>query len=157
MEACEAGDLLSYVRRRKKLEAPLARHIFKQIVYGLGYVHSKGIIHRDVKLENILMDSKGNIKLSGFGISKILQPDEKFPREKFGTLAYMAPEMVSNKGRYNHSVDIWSLGVVLYVMIYGKFPFNGRDQETAQEGDIIIQNEILSGNYVCGNDASQSV
>jgi len=64
MELCAGGDLLNYVRKRRKLEEPTAKVLFKQIVEGLGYVHSKGILHRDIKLDNILMDGKGNVKVT---------------------------------------------------------------------------------------------
>ena len=134
MEACEAGDLLQYVRRRRKIPEYTARHIFKQIVLGLGYIHKQNIVHRDIKLENILIDSAGNVKIADFGISAHLPPGSKPLRDRCGSLLYMAPEMIRNqnqrssslsivnaniKPKYDYRVDIWSLGVVLYVMIYG--------------------------------------
>ena len=84
-------------------------------------MHSKNIIHRDIKLENILIDSKGHIKLTNFGISKLLKNDEK-AQTMIGTAYYMAPEIASGK-RYDKAVDWWSLGVVMFVLLEGNFPF----------------------------------
>jgi serine/threonine protein kinase len=71
MELCAGGDLLTYVRKRRKLNENIAKIFFKQIVEGLGYIHSKGILHRDIKLDNILLDSKGKIKIADFGVGKL--------------------------------------------------------------------------------------
>ena len=70
MELCAGGDLLNYVRKRRKLKEPFAQKIFKQIVDGLHYTHSKLIAHRDIKLDNILLDGKGNVKIADFGVSR---------------------------------------------------------------------------------------
>jgi serine/threonine protein kinase len=70
MELCAGGDLLNFVRKRKKLTEETAKVIFKQIIEGLGYIHSKNIIHRDIKLDNILLDGKGLVKIGDFGVSK---------------------------------------------------------------------------------------
>ena len=76
MELCAGGDLLNYVRKRKKLNEATAKLIFKQLIEGLGYIHSKGILHRDIKLDNILLDGKGNVKIADFGVSKIVRKGE---------------------------------------------------------------------------------
>lgn len=70
MELCAGGDLLNYVRKRRRLKEPFAKKIFKQIIDGLGYIHSKFIAHRDIKLDNILLDGKGSVKIADFGVSK---------------------------------------------------------------------------------------
>ena len=72
MELCAGGDLLSFVRKRRKLNETLAKYLFKQIIEGIGYIHSKNILHRDIKLENILLDDKGHIKIADFGVGKQL-------------------------------------------------------------------------------------
>lgn len=76
MELCAGGDLLNYVRKRKKLSEDCAKVLFKQIIEGLGYIHSKGILHRDIKLDNILLDGKGQVKIADFGVSKIVKKGE---------------------------------------------------------------------------------
>ena len=70
MEICAGGDLLNYVRKRRKLKEPVAKKIFKQILDGMCYIHSKNIAHRDIKLDNILLDGRGNVKIGDFGVSK---------------------------------------------------------------------------------------
>jgi serine/threonine protein kinase len=70
MELGAGGDLLNFVRKRKKLDEETARVLFKQVIEGLGYIHSKGVLHRDIKLDNILLDGKGNVKIADFGVSK---------------------------------------------------------------------------------------
>lgn len=76
MEVCGAGDLLTYVRRRRKLKEDVAKHMFKQICEGLKYCHSKCVLHRDIKLDNILLTSKGDIKICDFGVSKLVKHGE---------------------------------------------------------------------------------
>lgn len=122
MELCTGGDLLSYVRRRRKLKEPYAKVIFKQIIEGLEYCHSKRILHRDVKLENILLNQDGVVKVCDFGVSRIMQEGEILT-DQCGTPAYIAPEILLDKGYKNFTVDIWSAGVVLYAMLYGTIPF----------------------------------
>ena len=69
MEVCGGGDLLTYVRRRRKLKEDVARHLFKQIITGLRYCHSKSVLHRDIKLDNILLTAEGDIKICDFGVA----------------------------------------------------------------------------------------
>ena len=73
MEVCGGGDLLSYVRRRRKLKEDYAKFVFRQIILGLQYVHQKGVLHRDIKLDNILLTSEGDVKICDFGVSKLIQ------------------------------------------------------------------------------------
>lgn len=121
MELCAGGDLLNYVRKRRRLKEPFAQKIFRQIIDGLSYIHSKNIAHRDIKLDNILLDGKGNVKIADFGVSRQIQPDQ-IMREQCGTPAYIAPEILRNRG-YSLNVDLWSAGVVLFAMLYGTVPF----------------------------------
>lgn len=72
MEVCGGGDLLTYVRRRRKLKEDLAKHVFRQLILGLMYVHSKKVLHRDIKLDNILLTSEGDVKICDFGVSKLV-------------------------------------------------------------------------------------
>lgn len=76
MEVCGAGDLLTYVRRRRKLKEDIAKHMFKQIMDGLRFCHSRGILHRDIKLDNILLTSEGDIRICDFGVSKLVKAGE---------------------------------------------------------------------------------
>ena len=122
MEVCGGGDLLTYVRRRRKLKEDVARHLFQQIITGMQYCHKKNVLHRDIKLDNILLTSQGNVKICDFGVSKLVTDGERMT-EQCGTPAYIAPEVFENKGYEGYASDVWSAGVVLYAMLYGAVPF----------------------------------
>ena len=127
MEYCEGGDLFSYLERRQfKLPERTAAVIIEQLATAIYYLHEYGIVHRDIKPENILMvndSDKPDIKLVDFGLGKILAPNEMC-YEAFGTLSYVAPEVLQEK-KYNKSVDLWSLGVITYLLLTGFLPFDG--------------------------------
>ena len=139
MELCPGGDLLNYVRKRRKLTEKPAKYIFKQIMQGIAYMHQQGIVHRDIKLDNILLDGHGNIKIADFGVSRrVIEGELLF--EQCGTPAYIAPEIVQEIGYKGFPVDIWSAGVCLYAIMYGSVPFKAN-----QIGDLnseLYQNEI---------------
>jgi len=122
MEYADGGDLLKYVKEKTRLFESEARYIFKQIVEGLGYCHKHKILHRDIKLDNILLDSNFNVKICDFGVSRWINVGESIT-EQCGTPAYIAPEIISDDGYDNFYVDIWSLGVCLYAMLNGTVPF----------------------------------
>lgn len=96
MELCPGGDMLHYVRKRRRLDEDTARHFFKQIMKGIAYLHTRRIVHRDIKLENILISNTGAVKLADFGVSAFigLAEHERVMFEGCGTPAYMAPEVV---------------------------------------------------------------
>lgn len=112
----------------RKLEEREAKKIFFQIVQAINYCHSKNIVHRDIKLENILLDENLKIKVIDFGFS-ISSPSSKKLNIFCGTPSYMAPEIV-NKMMYNgHATDVWALGILLFVLLHGNFPFKGMDDK----------------------------
>jgi NUAK family SNF1-like kinase len=130
MELCPGGDLLNYVRKRRKLNEKYAKFVFKQIMEGMAYLHQNGVVHRDIKLDNILLDGHGNIKIADFGVSrKVIDNEILF--EQCGTPAYIAPEIVRELGYKGYPVDMWSSGVCLYAMLYGNVPFKAN-----QMGDL---------------------
>lgn len=146
MELCAGGDLLNYVRKRRRLKEPIAIKIFKQIIDGLCYIHSKSIAHRDIKLDNILLDGVGNVKIADFGVSKQTQPGA-IMHEQCGTPAYIAPELLRGRG-YGLNVDLWSAGVVLFAMLYGTVPFKGSSMDE-------LHQLIISGRYTLKEDISK--
>jgi calcium-dependent protein kinase len=99
-----------------------------KLLMAINHCHSWGVIHRDIKPENIMYDKDGEIKLIDFGLSRIIeeQKSRKALHTYCGTLAYMAPEVLS--GTYNKECDIWSLGVLLYVLVSGYLPFQGQNR-----------------------------
>jgi len=76
IEMCAGGDLLNYVRKRRRLSEDVAKYMMKQLIEGLQYIHTKNIVHRDIKLDNILLDHDGNLKIGDFGVSKLCRPGE---------------------------------------------------------------------------------
>ena len=97
------------------------------------YLHANDISHRDIKLDNLLLDAFGNLKLCDFGVSQMVERDEKGRKKplysKSGTPVYIAPEMLSQSGYDGFKADIWACGVVLYSMLYGEVPFRDTTKE----------------------------
>ena len=153
MEYICAGDLLSYIKKRSKLNESIAKFIFKQIILSLQYIHSKNIVHRDIKLDNILIDLNNNIKICDFGVSKKISNNDKM-FEQCGTPAYIAPEILKDKGYEGFSVDIWSCGVVLYAMLSGTVPFKGNNLNELD--DLIIKGKFNVINDI-SNDAKHLI
>ncbi|XP_063809299.1 ribosomal protein S6 kinase-related protein [Pseudophryne corroboree] len=117
---CSFGDLYSLWMSAKFIDEDTVRLFAAELVSVLVYLHDLGIIHRDVKMENILLDERGHLKLSDFGLSRHVPCGER-AYTICGTLQYMAPEVLSG-GPYSHSADWWSLGVLLFALAAGKFP-----------------------------------
>ena len=130
MEYCYGGDLFSYLENRHfRLTEKRASTIIHQMATAVYYIHSFGVVHRDLKPENVLMtstDEDSDIRILDFGLSKILGPYEKCD-EPYGTLTYCAPEIIVDEP-YSKPVDLWSLGVMTYLMVSGKLPFNAEDE-----------------------------
>ena len=120
------GDLLSFIRKRAKLNESSAKIIFKQVTEGLKYIHSNKIVHRDIKLDNILIDLNNTVKICDFGVSRKLSTGD-IMHENCGTPAYIAPEIFQNKGYEGYACDIWSAGVTLYYMLAGVQPFKAKN------------------------------
>lgn len=128
MEYADGGDLAGEVRRRQQEAEPLSDNealvIFGQCILALRYVHSKNILHRDLKCQNIFRMKTGDIKLGDFGIAKVLEHTAASAGTVIGTPAYLAPEVCENQP-YNTKVDIWAMGVVLYELLALQQPFTG--------------------------------
>ena len=123
-EYAARGDIFDYLVTNGKMSEPEARHKFVQIVSAVKYCHSHGVVHRDLKAENLLLDSESNIKLADFGFSNYYK-DDCLLSTWCGSPPYAAPELFEGKKYIGPKADIWSLGVVLYVLVSGMLPFDG--------------------------------
>ena len=135
MEYISGGNLQSFVKKRRKLCEKTAKILFRQIIQGIKYIHSRGIVHRDIKLENILLDLNNIVKICDFGVGKLIKPNTIL-KDQCGTPVYMAPEIIKGEGYHGFPVDIWSAGVALYIMLSGNLPFN-KDKEHDLEYSIL--------------------
>lgn len=129
MEYADRGDLFSYIKDKGGLGEGLSRWFFQQLMFGVNFCHQMGIVNRDIKPENILLsslkDGKMILKLSDFGFSKDIKNDSA-PKTRLGTAMYIAPEVIKNLSDEEYDgrqSDVWSCGVVLYVMLTGRYPF----------------------------------
>ena len=126
MEYIGGGSLHGYLKSKgnRRLDEKEAKRIFKQIVEGIRYCHNRCITHRDIKLENLLLDDQRNIKIIDFGFSTCI-PNEKRIKIFCGTPSYMAPEIVNKTEYCGPPADIWALGVLLFTILSGCFPYRG--------------------------------
>ncbi|XP_005078086.1 sperm motility kinase X-like [Mesocricetus auratus] len=132
LEHAAGGDLVSHIERVGSLQEEQAQHIFAQLVCAVHYCHENDIAHRDIKLDNMLLDDKGNIKLCDFGLATRVTPGQG-TKGFCGTLEYCAPELFSDEEYDAMAADIWSMGVVLYAMVTSSFPFEGNTYSDMKE------------------------
>ncbi|XP_002963272.2 CBL-interacting protein kinase 32 [Selaginella moellendorffii] len=125
LEFVEGGELFGKIVKHGRLKESYARRYFQQLINAVDYCHSLGVYHRDLKPENLLLDSNGNLKVSDFGLSALPQQfrADGLLHTTCGTPNYVAPEVISNKGYDGAPADLWSCGVILYVLMAGFLPF----------------------------------
>lgn len=126
MEVVKGASLHGFLKSKEKrrLDEPEAKRIFGQILSGIEHCHTNNVAHRDIKLENLLLDESQNVKIIDFGFSTCM-PAQKRMRIFCGTPSYMAPEIVTRKEYAGPPADVWALGVLLYAILCGTFPFKG--------------------------------
>ncbi|XP_050813721.1 protein kinase C delta type isoform X1 [Gopherus flavomarginatus] len=128
MEFLNGGDLMFHIQDKGRFDLYRATFYGAEIVCGLQFLHSKGIIYRDLKLDNVMLDKEGHIKIADFGMCKENVVGENRASTFCGTPDYIAPEILQGL-KYTFSVDWWSFGVLLYEMLIGQSPFHGDDED----------------------------
>ena len=134
MEYINGGNLFSFLKKHRKVSEKNAKLLFKQIILGIKYMHDQNIVHRDIKLENILIDLNNNIKICDFGIGRVLSSPDQSLFDQCGTPMYIAPEILlcsKEKGYKGFPVDIWSSGIVLYILLSGTLPFSFKNSSSS--------------------------
>ena len=151
MECLDGGNLCSYVKAKRRLAEEEAKAIFFQLMQGIEHLHQMRVTHRDVKLENVLFDSHENrdIKLIDFGFSTVCEPGSKL-KVFCGTPSYMAPEIVRRTEYEGKPVDMWSMGILLYALLCGCFPFRAKSYPD-------LYRRIARGTFAMPEELSVSV
>ncbi len=158
LELVTGGDLSTLITKKSHYTEKLAAHYFRQILLGVHYLHSRGVVHRDLKLPNILIlgnGEEGDVKIADFGLSALVlvgehgyDVDQSNKRKQFsdlkecwGTPTHYAPELI--RGAYGPQADIWSLGVILYEMLTGRLPFECGPDDSEEK----LYHDISHGSY----------
>lgn len=121
-EFMQGGEMFFHLHKEKKFSDEKTRFYVIEMVLAIEFLHKNKMLYRDLKPENIMVDASGHIKLTDFGLSKMIKKQKEKAFTICGTPQYLAPEILSDEG-YDNSVDWWSLGCVMYEMLVGKAPF----------------------------------
>ncbi|KAF5345498.1 hypothetical protein D9757_013510 [Collybiopsis confluens] len=140
------GELFNYIVQNGRMEESRARRFFQQIISGIEYSHRLKIVHRDLKPENVLLDNDLNVKIADFGLSSEIS-DGDFLSTSCGSPNYAAPEVIRGAVYAGPEIDVWSSGVILYVMLCGRLPF---EDENVPE----LFSKITQGSYIIPNHVS---
>ncbi|GJJ15022.1 hypothetical protein Clacol_009295 [Clathrus columnatus] len=141
------GELFDFIVNNGRMAEPQARRLFQQLISGVDYSHRLKIVHRDLKPENVLLDEELNVKIADFGLSNVVT-DGEFLQTSCGSPNYAAPEVIRGLRYTGPEVDVWSCGVILYVMLCGRLPFE--DPEVA-----VLFQKITQGDYYVPSYLSQ--
>ncbi|KAI1200997.1 hypothetical protein F5X97DRAFT_291854 [Nemania serpens] len=137
LEYCPGDELYNYLLKHGPLPVDKVQKTFTQLVGAVSYVHQQSCVHRDLKLENILLDKYENVKLVDFGFTREYEGKSNYLQTFCGTICYSAPEMLKGEKYAGEKVDVWSLGVILYALLCGELPFDDDD-------DNVTRTKILS-------------
>ncbi|KAL1895907.1 hypothetical protein Sste5346_005006 [Sporothrix stenoceras] len=132
LEYCQGDELYNYLLKHGKLPVDKVQRIFTQLVGAVSYVHLQSCVHRDLKLENILLDKHENVKLVDFGFTREYEGKANYLQTFCGTICYSAPEMLKGEKYAGEKVDVWSLGVILYALLCGELPFDDDDDDVTR-------------------------
>ncbi|CAA3030435.1 CBL-interacting serine threonine- kinase 1-like [Olea europaea subsp. europaea] len=151
LEYVNGGELFDRIASKGKLSESEGRKLFHQLIDGVSYCHNNGVFHRDLKLENVLIDAKRNVKITDFGLSALPQHlrEDGLLHTTCGSPNYVAPEILSNRGYNGATSDTWSCGVILYVILTGYLPFDDRNMAVLYQkilkGDVQIPKWLSPG------------
>uniref|UniRef100_A0A2P2K8G8 non-specific serine/threonine protein kinase n=2 Tax=Rhizophora mucronata TaxID=61149 RepID=A0A2P2K8G8_RHIMU len=141
MEYIAGGQLSDKLSYAKKLDESEARKLFQQLIDAVEYCHNRGVCHRDLKPENLLLDGRGNAKVSDFGLSALRKPGSILTTA-CGSPCYVAPELLASKGYDGAAADVWSCGVILFELLTGHLPFDNRNL-------MVLYRKISRAEYTC--------
>ncbi|EFE42462.1 hypothetical protein TRV_02770 [Trichophyton verrucosum HKI 0517] len=132
LEYCPGDELYNHLLQNGPMPIEKTQKIFTQLVGAVAYVHSKSCVHRDLKLENILLDKHENVKLCDFGFTREYDGKASYLQTFCGTICYSAPEMLKGEKYAGEKVDVWSLGIILYALIAGELPWDDDDDQVTK-------------------------
>lgn len=144
MEYVSGGDMQAYLDDQGRMTEQEAQHLFWQLLSALNHCHERGIVHRDLKPSNLLLDADHNVKTADFSLSYDYSPEEKLGTF-CSTPAVTAPEIILELMYLGPPVDMWSLRIILYIMVTGFEPFQGRDYQEMKQS-------VLTGHYHVPDD-----
>ncbi|GKU92626.1 hypothetical protein SLEP1_g6333 [Rubroshorea leprosula] len=144
LEFVTGGELFDKIASRGRLKEDEARKYFQQLINAVDYCHSRGVYHRDLKPENLLLDANGVLKVSDFGLSALPQQvrDDGLLHTTCGTPNYVAPEVINNKGYDGAKADLWSCGVILFILMAGYLPFEDSNL-------MALYKKIFKADFTC--------
>lgn len=142
LELVNGGELFDQIATNGRLKEDEARSYFQQLIKAVDYCHSRGVYHRDLKPENLLLDTNGVLKVSDFGLSTYSQQEDELLRTACGTPNYVAPEVINDRGYVGSASDIWSCGVILFVLMAGYLPFD-------EPNTIALYRKIGMADFTC--------
>lgn len=125
-ELAPGGEVLDYIVAHRHLNEKETRKLIRQLASGVEYMNRMGVVHRDLKAENLLLDANLNLQIIDFGLSNAMEGPAQFLETQCGSPSYSAPELLAGEA-YTHDVDVWSIGVNMYAMLTGKLPYPGED------------------------------
>ncbi|XP_057800667.1 CBL-interacting serine/threonine-protein kinase 3-like [Salvia miltiorrhiza] len=144
LEFVTGGELFDKIVNHGRMREDEARKYFQQLIHVVDYCHSRGVFHRDLKPENLLLDASGNLKVSDFGLSALSQQvrDDGLLHTACGTPNYVAPEVLNDRGYNGANADLWSCGVILFVLLAGYLPFDDSNV-------VNLYKKISSAEFTC--------
>ena len=154
MELSPNGTLAELMERRTKLSEVESKYYLKNVLEGLKYIHEQGVVHRDLKPANLVISTKMELKIADFGLASNISGPKKRRKTFCGTPFFIAPEIFNRQDGHSFEVDYWSLGIILYTMLYGKCPFVSDNVEEVYK---LIKDGKFEINKTISNEANSAI